>query len=123
MDFRSASEHLNILLAFAGAVGTNSKEVLNFKFDDGPLGGVYRLFPATEIMVDECLVLFACFLAHGEHGVDEEDGGQELLVGSFYRLPNIFSIHERSHLWPHAQDWVFDCSASVAFSEKDVVKG
>ena len=102
----------------ARAVWADAEEALNLGADDGPLGWVHGSLPATEIVVNEELVLVS-FLALSEHWVDEEDGGLELLVRVVDRLHVEAALEERSDVWLLGKDGVLDGSASVADGKWD----
>lgn len=102
----------------ARAVWADAEEALNLGADDGPLGWVHGSLPATEIVVNEELVLVS-FLALSEHWVDEEDGGLELLVSVVDRLHVEAALEERSDVWLLGKDGVLDGSASVADGKWD----
>ena len=102
----------------ARAVWADAEEALNLGADDGPLGWVHGSLPATEIVVNEELVLVSC-LALSEHWVDEEDGGLELLVSVVDRLHVEAALEERSDVWLLGKDGVLDSSASVADGKWD----
>ena len=102
----------------ARAVWADAEEALNLGADDGPLGWVHGSLPATEIVVNEELVLVS-FLALSEHWVDEEDGGLELLVRVVDRLHVEAALEERSDVGLLGKDGVLDGSASVADGKWD----
>lgn len=102
----------------ARAVWADAEEVLNLVSDDGPLGGVHGSLPATEIVVNEELVLVSG-LALSEHWVDEEDGGQELLVSVVDGLHVEAALEERSDIWLLGKDGVLDGGAGVANGKRD----
>lgn len=102
----------------ACTVGADAEEALNFRADDGPPGGVHGSLPATEIVVNEELVLVS-FLALSEHWIDEEDGGLEHLVSVVNRLHVEAALEKRSDVWLLGKDWVLDGGASVADGEWD----
>ena len=104
--------------SLACAVWADAEEALNLGADDGPFGWVHGSLPATEIVVNEELVLIS-FLALSEHWIDEEDGGKELLVRIVDRLHVEAALEERSDFWLLGKDWVLDGSASVADGKWD----
>lgn len=97
----------NLLRVLAGTVGTNTKVLLNFEANDGPLGGGNWPVVTTEVVVNEELVFITC-LALGEHWVNDEDWRSEHLAGVVDGLHVVGTLVKGSDLWSLGNNRVLD---------------
>ena len=111
-DFRLVERHASHLAGQAPAVLTDVKEVTYLAVVDGPLGLDARLLVSCPIVTAEHFYLFVRF-SFSEHGVDQEDGCQELFILRIDRFHAFLIEGGGFHFGYNGERFSFHCSLSM----------
>ena len=108
----------DLLHTSAVTVWSNVEEVSDLFGDDGVLRVLDRLVVATMVVISE-QDHFLLLHVGGEHGVDEEDWREELLVVRVDWLKINAALEERTNLRLEGDDRVLDSSLRFSHSLRD----